>query len=68
MAALRHPKELHNITLEGMIEAKRLPGRIRNTFIGQIKRNAITGSYRELKEMASDRGKRRIGAADPSTG
>jgi len=52
---LRHPEELHSTILEGMIEEKRPPGPPRNTFIGQIKKDARVGSYWTLKEVASDR-------------
>jgi len=52
---LRHPEELHSTILEGMIEGKRPFGRLRNTFIGQIKKDAGVGSYRALKEMAGNR-------------
>lgn len=41
---LRHPEELHSAILKGMIEGKRPPGRLRNTFNGQIKKDAGVGS------------------------
>lgn len=52
---LRHPEKLHSTILEGMLEGKRQPGRPRNTLFGQIKKDAGVGSYRALKEIASDR-------------
>jgi len=45
----RHPEELHNTIIEGMIEGMRSSGQCRNTFIGQIKKVAGTGSYKTLK-------------------
>lgn len=47
---LRHPEKLHSTILEGMIEGKRPPGRPRNTFIGQTKKDAGVGSYRALNK------------------
>jgi len=35
--ALRHPEELHNIILNGLVEGKRTTGRPHNSYIGQIK-------------------------------
>lgn len=37
---LRHPKKLHSTISEGTIEGNRPPGRPRNKFIGQIKKDA----------------------------
>lgn len=42
--------------LEGMFEGLRSPGRRpRNTFVGQVKKDTEIGSYRVLKEIASNR-------------
>lgn len=35
-----HPEELHNITLEGMIEGKKTAERPRNCYLGKIKCDA----------------------------
>lgn len=37
---LRHPEEIHSKIIDGMIEEKRPQGQSRNTFIGQIKKDA----------------------------
>jgi hypothetical protein len=44
--AMRHPKELHNIILEGMIEGKKTAGRPRNSYIGQIKCDAKVKTFK----------------------
>lgn len=55
--------------LEGMIEGKIPPGRPRNTFIGQIKKDAEVKSYRAFTEIASERQEwRRRFANQPTTG
>lgn len=43
------------------------PDYSRNTFIGQIKKNTEIGSYRALKEMASDHVELKRVAADQLT-
>jgi len=53
--ALRHPEELHNIILEGMIEGKKTAGRPRNSYIGQIKLDSKVKTFKELKERMSNR-------------
>lgn len=60
---LRHPGEL-NSTIEDMLEGKRS----RNTFIGKVKRDAGTGNYRAVKQMASGRQEWERGAANQPTG
>jgi len=53
--ALRHPEEIHNIILDGMIEGKKTAGRPRNSYIEQIKCDARVKTFKELKEKASKR-------------
>jgi len=52
--ALRHPEELHNIILEGMIKGKKLQD-VPGTNTGQIKCDAKVKTFKELKEKASNR-------------
>jgi len=59
--ALRHPEELHNIRLEGMIEGKKTARRPGNSYIGQIKWDAKVKTFKELKEKANNRLEWRIG-------
>jgi len=51
--ALRHPEEMHYIILEGMIKEKKTAGRPQNSYIGQIKCDAIVKTFKELNEKAS---------------
>ncbi|KAL4132882.1 hypothetical protein QTP88_009959 [Uroleucon formosanum] len=66
--ALRHPEELHNIILEGMIEGKKTAGRPRNSYIGQIKINAKVKTFKELKEKARNQLEWRIGVVNQPSG
>lgn len=50
------------------LEGKRLPGRPYNAFIGRVKKNTGTESYRALKENASERIKLRKWATNQPTG
>lgn len=61
---LRHPEKVHNTIIEVMIEGKRPPGRPRNTFIGQIKKDVEAGSYKAPKKIAIGREKWRRGAVN----
>jgi len=62
--ALRHPEELYNIILEGMIEGKKTAGRPRNFYIGQIKCDAKVKTFKKLKEKANNRSESRIGVVN----
>lgn len=55
--ALRYTEELYNIIIKGIIEGIRTSYhiRIRNSHIGQIKKDGDVGSYKEQKEMADNR-------------
>lgn len=33
---LRHPAELHNLIIEGIIEKKKTAGRPQNSYVGQV--------------------------------
>jgi len=46
--ALRHPEELHNIILEGMIEGKKTAGNPWNSYIGQMKCDSKIKTFKEL--------------------
>jgi len=66
--ALRHPEELDNIILEGMIEGKKTAGRPWNSYIGQIKWDAKVKTFKELKKQASNRLEWRIGVVNQPSG
>jgi len=45
--ALRHPEQLYNIILKGMIEGMKTAGRLRNFYMGQIKCDAKVKTFKE---------------------
>lgn len=45
----RYSEELHSTIIERMIERKGRPGRPRNSFIGQIKKDSGAKNYGEFK-------------------
>lgn len=47
---LRHNEELHNNTLECMIEGKKRKGRSRISYISQLINNARVDSNKQLKD------------------
>jgi len=48
---------LHSLTIEGMIEGTRSRGRPKTKYISQIMQDVGVTTYRELKNMTSDRKK-----------
>lgn len=48
---LRHGEELHHTIVEGAVEGRRLPGRPRNLYISQLKKNAGINIYAGLKRL-----------------
>jgi len=54
---LRHDEELHHTIVEGAVEGRRPPGRPRNSYISQLKKDAGINTYAGLKRLAEDREK-----------
>lgn len=64
---LRHPEELHNILLEGVIEGKKTVKHPRSSHIRQIKCDSRVKTFKKLKKKSNSRSEWIIGAVNQFT-